>query len=120
MAWNESDEAMRAARASLPFIAKASETDITIIDPPRHGKGRSDPGGSLACYLNRHGAKSEISIVARSEPKISDTLIRRSREAGVDLLVMGAYGHTRMREAIIGGATRHMLEHSEVPILMAH
>lgn len=120
VAWNESDEALHAIRAALPFLRAADLVDIVIIDPPRHASGRSDPGGALASYLTRHGVSLEIAILARTEPGIANILIRRAEETGAELVVMGAYGHTRMREAIIGGATRHMLENSPVPLFMAH
>ncbi len=120
VAWNESDEALHAVRAALPFLRAADLVDIVIVDPPRHAGGRSDPGGALASYLTRHGVQLEISILARTEPGIASILTRRAEETGADLVVMGAYGHTRMREAIIGGATRNMLENSTVPLFMAH
>ena len=120
IAWNDSDEALTAVRAALPFLLGADEVDIVIIDPPHEIRGRSDPGGNLATFLSRHGILSEISILARNGQDVADVLIRRGRETGADLVVMGAYGHTRMREAIIGGATRHMLERATLPVFMAH
>ena len=120
IAWNDGDEALRAVRAALPLLRTAGSADIAIIDPPRTASGRPEPGGALASYLARHGIAAEVSILARTEPDIADILIRRAREIGAGLIVMGAYGHTRLREAIIGGATRHMLERARLPVLMAH
>lgn len=120
VAWNQSDEAMNATRLALPFLKAADLVDITVIDPPTHGAERSDPGGMLCQMLVRHGVKAEVSVLARSLPRVSDVLARHIWDQNADLLVMGAYGHSRIREAILGGATRNMLEKAEIPVLMAH
>ncbi|SEN13508.1 Nucleotide-binding universal stress protein, UspA family [Pseudorhodobacter antarcticus] len=120
VAWNQSREGLTAIRHALPFLQKAEKVFITIIDPPQHGPERSDPGGALCTMLVRHGVKAEVSVLARTMPRISDVLARHARDQNADMIVMGAYGHSRFREAILGGATRHMLETAEVPIFMAH
>ena len=120
IAWNQSAEAMSAVRQSLPILKAADLVNIAVIDPPQHGAERSDPGGMLCQMLVRHGVKAEVSVLARTLPRISDVLARHVRDMNADLLVMGAYGHSRFREAILGGATRNMLEKAEVPVLMAH
>ncbi len=119
LAWNDSDEALRACRAAFPFLKGAEEAEIAVVDPPRHPSGQTDPGGALASYLARHDISAEIAVLARTETDIADILIRHSNEMGAGMIVMGAYGHTRLREAIIGGATRHMLERANLPVLMA-
>lgn len=120
LAWNQSDEALIAARAALPLLKAAGEVDITIIDPPSHGPERSDPGGMLSQYLARHGVHAEVSVLAKTLPRTSEVILRHTRDENADLVVMGAYGHSRFREAILGGATRNMLEMAEVPVFMAH
>ncbi len=120
LAWNQSREALVAARRALPFLKAADTVAITVIDPPVHGPERSDPGGPLCQLLVRHGVKAEVQVLARSLPRVSDILARHCRDTDADLLVMGAYGHSRFREAILGGATRNMLEQAEVPVFMAH
>ena len=120
VAWNQSAEAMVATRAALPFLKAADRVDITVIDPPTHGAERSDPGGLLCQMLVRQGVHAEVSVLARSLPRVSDVLARHVWDQNADLLVMGAYGHSRLREAILGGATRNMLEKAEIPVLMAH
>lgn len=120
VAWNESAEALAAIRGALPFLVASDEVDIVIIDPSPHGSERSDPGGYLAEVLARHGVKAKISVLAQTMPRVSDVLIRHLDEQGSELLVMGAYGHSRFREAILGGATRNMLEQAKLPVLMAH
>ena len=120
VAWNQSNEAMSAIRKALPLLKAADLVDITVIDPPAHGPERSDPGGQLSQWLARHGVHAEVSVLAKTMPRISDVLGRHIRDTSADLVVMGAYGHSRFREAILGGATRHMLEMAEVPVVMAH
>lgn len=120
VAWNQSAEAMTATRMALPFLKAAEMVDITVVDPPPHGPERSDPGGLLCQMLVRHGVHAEVSVLARSLPRVSDILARHVWDQNADMLVMGAYGHSRFREAILGGATRNMLEKAEVPVLMAH
>jgi nucleotide-binding universal stress UspA family protein len=120
VAWNQSAEAMVATRQALPLLKGAEKVNITVIDPPTQGEERSDPGGMLCQMLVRHGVHAEVSVLARSLPRISDVLARHVWDQNADMLVMGAYGHSRFREAILGGATRNMLEKAEVPVLMAH
>ncbi|MDZ4310762.1 MAG: universal stress protein [Cypionkella sp.] len=120
LAWNQSAEAMTAARRALPFLKCADSVNITVVDPPAQGEERSDPGGMLCQLLTRHGVHAEVSVLARSMSQVSDVLTRHARDQNADMLVMGAYGHSRLREAILGGATRNMLEHTEIPVLMAH
>jgi len=119
LGWNDSDEALRACRAAFPFLKVAEEIEIAVVDPPRHPSGQTDPGGALASYLARHDISAEIAVLARTEADIADILIRHANETGAGMIVMGAYGHTRLREAIIGGATRHVLERANMPVLMA-
>ena len=120
VAWNESPEALRAVRQALPFLKQADTVSIAVIDPPQHGPERSDPGGALSQLLARHGVRAEVSVLAKTMPRISDILNRHARDRDADMIVMGAYGHSRFRESILGGATRHMLEVAEVPIVLAH
>jgi nucleotide-binding universal stress UspA family protein len=120
LAWNQSDEALCAARAALPILKAAELVNVTVIDPPAHGPERSDPGGMLSQMLVRHGARAEVSVLALNMPRVSDVLNRHAEDTGADMIVMGAYGHSRLREAVLGGATRAMLEKARVPVLMAH
>jgi nucleotide-binding universal stress UspA family protein len=119
MGWNGGAEALAAARAALPLLQQADVADICIIDPPMHGADRSDPGGAMAQYLMRHGTRSEVAVLAKTEPHVGEILLRRAREVGAHLIVSGAYGHSRLREAVFGGATRSLLERADRPILMS-
>lgn len=120
LAWNQSPEALTATRLALPFLKTADQVVITVVDPPVHGPERSDPGGLLCQMLVRHGVKAEVSVLARTLPKVSDVLARQVQDLNAEMLVMGAYGKSRLREAILGGATRNLLESAEVPVFLAH
>lgn len=120
VAWNESVEAMAAIRKSLPFLIDADLVRIVVINPPQHGPERSDPGGMLSQMLARHGVTCEVDVLSKTMTRVSDVLNRHATDTGSDMIVMGAYGHSRFREAILGGATRNMLEQAQVPVLMAH
>ncbi len=120
VAWNQSREALVAARRAMPFLRRADRVQIVVVDPPAHGPERSDPGGLLCQWLVRHGVRAEVSVLARTLPRVSEVLARQVRDLDADLLVMGAYGHSRFREAILGGATRDLLESAEVPVFLAH
>lgn len=118
--WNESTEALDAVRKSMPFLQKGDRTEIVIVDPPAHSPERSDPGGAICLMLARHGIKSEVSILSKTMPQVAEVVNRHATDRSINLIVMGAYGHSRFREALIGGATRDMLESANLPILMAH
>jgi len=120
VAWNESNEALASVRASLPILQAAENVRVVVIDPPTHGPNRSDPGGLLSQFLARHGVRAEIDVLSKTLPRVSDVLLRHASDTEADLIVMGAYGHSRFREAILGGATRYMLEQAQLPVLMAH
>jgi len=118
--WNESIEALSAVRAAINLLREADVVHVVVVDPPTHGPTRSDPGGMLSQYLSRHDVKVEIDVLSKSLPSVSDILVRHANDMDADLVVMGAYGHSRFREAIFGGATRDMLEKATLPVFMAH
>lgn len=118
--WNESSEALVAVRAALPFLKAAETVRVVVVDPPAHGPNRSDPGGLLSQFLSRHGVRVEIDVLSKTLPRVSDILMRHAQDCESDMVVMGAYGHSRFREAILGGATRNMLEQANIPVFMAH
>ena len=120
LAWDQSEEALHATRAALPLLRAADLVNIVVIDPPVHGPERSDPGGLLAQMLVRHGVTADVSVLARTLPATSDVLRRHVADKSADLLVMGAYSHSRLRQAILGGTTRNMLSGLSIPLFMAH
>ena len=120
IAWNETPEALAAVRKALPMLQKAGSAHVVVIDPPVHGPNRSDPGGMLAAWLARHGVSAEIDVISKTLPRVSEVIRRHATDIGADMIIMGAYGHSRFREAILGGATRNMLEETDLPVFMAH
>jgi nucleotide-binding universal stress UspA family protein len=117
VAWNGKAQSARALGASLPFLAKAdSVTVLTAVES--HTAGRP---AEVVRYLSWHSVRAEALEVPASGPgKVGQILLEKVAEAGADLLVMGAYGHSRLREMILGGATREVLGHAALPVLMAH
>jgi nucleotide-binding universal stress UspA family protein len=118
--WDNGAAALAAARAALPFVAAAETTCIHMIDPPHHGVDRSDPGGKLAGLFARSGANVEITVTSRKEPNTGRQLLKRADEVGADLVVMGGYGNSRLKEAVLGGVTRTILHEAPLPVLLAH
>lgn len=119
LGWNESAEALSAVRSAMPLLVAAQVVHVAVIGPPSHSPNRSDPGGALAQYLARHGVNAEIDVLSKTM-RVSDVLMRHASDVNADMVVMGAYGHSRFREAILGGATRNMLEQATVPVFMSH
>lgn len=117
--WNDGDEALAAVRAALPILQSARSVRLVVIDPPVYGMDRSDPGGALAQMLARHGVQADIAVLAKSSESVAEVLLRQAGEQAANLIVMGAYGHSRLRETILGGATRDMLQKAKVPVFMA-
>lgn len=118
--WNDGSEALNAVRAALPALADAVLTSIAVVSPPEHTTRQTGPGESLSVMLDRHDVKTEISLLPKTLPRISEVLAQHVLDFNATLLVAGAYGHSRFREAILGGATREILSASKVPVLMAH
>jgi len=116
IAWNGSPKASRAVAAALPFLEKA-ET-ISVLTVPAGKRGSS--GDALAAYLDLHGVKATVESVDPQGKSIGKAMLEHAQSRGVDLLVMGAWGHSRIREMILGGVTREVLAHATLPVLMAH
>ena len=117
--WDDGPQALSAVRAALPLLRRAASVDIVIVDPPRHGTDRPDPGHDVSLMLSRHGVSAEVVTMARTLPRISDVLLQHASDMSAGLVVMGAYGHSRFQETVFGGTTRRMLAESHVPLLMA-
>jgi len=117
IAWNGSREAARAVSDADSLLEKADSVEIFAVEP----RGLGDvPGADIAQHLARHGIKISASKTSGLEIDAGDVLLNHVSESGADLVVMGAYGHSRMRELVLGGVTRHMLEHMTVPVLFSH
>jgi nucleotide-binding universal stress UspA family protein len=121
LAWNNSREAARAAFDALPILKAAKTVKLVTVDPPRNRKGDADlPAAEIASALARHGVKVEAAVSLTGGLSIADGLAAQIDNHGADLLVMGGYGHSRLREVVFGGATRDMLEKMTVPVFISH
>lgn len=116
--WDESAMAAHAVTASIPFLEMAKSVSILCI-----GGKELDPesGTLLADYLSLHGITAGVHIVEpQGGQSVGGALLDEAEKHGADLLVVGGYGHSRLREFIIGGATQHIRSHATIPVLMAH
>lgn len=119
--WNGTREAARAAFDAVPLLTHAEAVHVTWVDPQkRREEAGSLPGIELAQALSRHGINAIAEGLPTSGTSAGEALLSRVADLGADLLVMGAYGHTRLREFVFGGATRFMLHGMTVPVLMSH
>jgi nucleotide-binding universal stress UspA family protein len=120
VAWNDSREAARAVAAALPFLKKAQEVVVAIIEEGGAGEERHiEAGADIGRYLSRHGVSAEIRKIA-GWSHAGDALLNEAARFDADLVVMGGYGHSRFRQFVLGGATRLLLSKAETPVLMAH
>jgi nucleotide-binding universal stress UspA family protein len=121
LAWDGSREAARAANDALPLLRLAREVLVLVVDArDRPGAFGQQPGADMAAHLARHGVRVEVKQAQSGGLGIGDVILSMAADEGADLLVMGGYGHSRLREMILGGVTRHLLEHMTVPILLSH
>ena len=117
--WDGGPNAARAIGDAMPFLHRAKAVEVVIV---LGEAGRSDeiPGADIGEHLARHGLKVEVERVSAIEGDVTDTILSHAADAGTDFLVMGGYGHSRLREFILGGVTRGMLRTMTVPVLMSH
>lgn len=120
LGWNDGTEALQAVRAALPLLQEADLASVAIVDPPSRAVNDAGPGRSLCTMLDRHGVTSEIAVLAKTRPRVADVLMAHGADRNASLLVAGGYGHSRFRQAIIGGATRDLLGRCSMPVLLAH
>ena len=121
VAWDSRIEASRAVRESLEMLKGAEDVHLVLVDPVQgedyHGE---EPGADAAAYLARHGVKVTIDRLPRMSRSAADVLRRHALDMSAELIVMGAYGRSRFREVLLGGATRTILKASTLPVWMAH
>lgn len=119
--WNASRQALNAVRHALPLLQRAASAEILLVDPEsRLADEGPDPGAEISVMLARQGVKVTDTVTASLGRPVSDVIRNRIDETGADLLVMGAYGHSRFREFVLGGVTLGMLKMMPIPMLMAH
>ena len=121
VAWNASREATRAVNDALPLLQTATQVTVLAINPRDGVSGEGEvPGADLALHLSRHGVKAEASWLHADDVTVAALLLSRLADLQADLLVMGGYGHSRMREIVLGGVTREILQAMTVPTLLSH
>jgi nucleotide-binding universal stress UspA family protein len=119
IAWNGSREAARAVKDALPILERAASVTILCVNQLAAGQN-AQPGDDLARALRSHGIDAAVDNVVRKGQSVGDAIVSRLSDIGADLLVMGAWGHSRLREFVLGGVTRRVLEQSPVPVLVSH
>jgi nucleotide-binding universal stress UspA family protein len=121
VAWNTGLEAMRAIHQALPMLKAAKKVTLGIFDPVlnQYGDGE-DPGTDIAAWLSRHGCKVDVQQYPGGGIEIGEAIQKRAMDVGAELVVMGAYQHSRIRQNIFGGTTATMLTQKKLPVFFAH
>jgi nucleotide-binding universal stress UspA family protein len=117
--WNGRREAARAVFDALPLLKRAEQVEVLTV-ARRDSRADSLPDTEIASALARHGVKVNISNSDPGERTVGEEICARAREQGTDMLVMGAYGHSRFRELVFGGVTRYLSREMAVPVLFSH
>ncbi len=120
IAWNASQESTRAVFDALPFLVNSKETKVVWIDPDEPDEKIDVAGSEISTTLARHGVKVEAATINTEKEKIGESIVNQVRESASDLLIMGAYGHSRFQEYLFGGATKGVLKDMKVPVLLSH
>jgi nucleotide-binding universal stress UspA family protein len=119
--WNASREASRAVTDALALLKNAKRVTVLTVDgaTSQGGHGES-PGSDIALYLARHGVNAVAAQTVSGSVDVGSVILSRAFDLEADLIVMGAYGHSRVREIVMGGATRTVLRSMTIPVLMSH
>ncbi|HJV84444.1 MAG TPA: universal stress protein [Noviherbaspirillum sp.] len=123
IAWDGSLEASRAITGALPILRRAASVLLCVVDPEiGRGAHGQEPGADIALYLARHDIRTEVTCTSAgsSRADIGTVLLAEAARFDTDLLVMGGYGHSRLREVVLGGVTATVLRTMNLPVLMAH
>jgi len=120
VAWNGKREAARAIFDAQSIMASADKVNVSWLDPDKTEDNMDLPGAELAVVLARHGINVVVEAIPTGGLAVGEALLSHAADTGADMLVMGAYGHSRLREFIFGGATRTILQSMTVPVLMSH
>ena len=117
--WDGSRAAARAVADAMPFLTRSGTTSIVVADT-QSAKSADRPGADIAIHLTRHGVNATIERIPVNKIDVSSAILSYAADTGADLIVMGGYGHSRLREFILGGTTRGMLASMTKPTLMSH
>ena len=118
--WDGGRTAARAIADAMPFLERAKAVDIVIGRRGAQGRHDEVTGAKLSEHLARHGVKANVKRMSKGDIAIEDVILSYAADSGADFMVMGGYGHSRLREFILGGVTRGILASMTVPVLMSH
>jgi nucleotide-binding universal stress UspA family protein len=116
--WDGSRSAARAIADAMPLLQRAKT--VEVVTATEHGKTDEMPGADIAQHLARHGLAIEVKPIVAPHVKTADVLLSHAADTSADLLVLGGYGHSRLREFVLGGVTRSILQTMTVPAVMSH
>lgn len=119
VAWRDTRESARSLAEAMPFLRVATNVHLVTVERARQEDEHEDPI-NITTHLRRHGAKAKVSSIEAGRRPVSEALLQEASKMAADLIVMGAYGHSRFREWTIGGTTREMIARANIPILLAH
>ena len=117
VAWNNTRESSRALQYALPFLKLAQKVTLLSINP---SSDQTNENSATLAYLNRHGIKADLKVGHWKDVSVGNAILDSLVDLSADMLIMGAYGHSRIREMILGGATKEILEQMTAPVLFAH
>lgn len=121
LCWNATRESARAAADALPFLRTAKKVTVLVIDPRTSPNGHgAEPGADAAQWLARHGVKVTVQRDVAADSDVGGVILSRAADLDADLIVMGVYGHSRVREMVLGGASRTLLASMTVPVFISH
>lgn len=121
VAWQPTREATRALHDAMPLLAQATSVDVLMVEPePRSGGHGELPGADIGTHLARHGLQVNVVQRERGRDSVATALLRHAAETGAGLLVAGGFGHSRLREWMLGGTTHELLEALHLPVLFSH
>jgi nucleotide-binding universal stress UspA family protein len=121
VAWNAGREAVRAVNDAMPILQAAESVSVLSVNPPSGKRGEGAiPSADICHHLARHGVHAEAASSIAEDIDIGSFLLSHAADRGVDMIVMGAYGHSRWSEMMLGGVTKSMLQHMTVPVFMSH
>ena len=117
--WDGSRPAARAIGDAMPLLARAGLVEVVIVASER-GKQDEIPGADMGQHLARHGLKVDVKRITMGDIDVADALLSHAADSAADFIVMGGYGHSRLREFVLGGVTHSILRSMTAPALMAH